>query len=81
MRVPQEGWTMQDGTPWPGNNTNDHPGMIQILLARSGGVQGNELPCLVYLSREKRPGFQHHNKAGALNALVNKSKIISLLKL
>jgi hypothetical protein len=22
---------MQDGTPWPGNNTRDHPGMIQVL--------------------------------------------------
>jgi cellulose synthase A len=24
----------------------------------------------VYVSREKRPGFQHHKKAGAMNALV-----------
>lgn len=22
---------MQDGTPWPGNNTRDHPGMIQVV--------------------------------------------------
>lgn len=29
-KVPEEGWTMQDGTPWPGNNTRDHPGMIQV---------------------------------------------------
>ncbi|KAF9587525.1 hypothetical protein IFM89_003630, partial [Coptis chinensis] len=29
-KVPKEGWTMQDGTPWPGNNVRDHPGMIQI---------------------------------------------------
>lgn len=21
---------MQDGTPWPGNNVRDHPGMIQV---------------------------------------------------
>ncbi|KAF9624033.1 hypothetical protein IFM89_007731 [Coptis chinensis] len=28
-KVPKEGWTMQDGTPWPGNNVRDHPGMIQ----------------------------------------------------
>ncbi|KAG9148715.1 hypothetical protein Leryth_013402, partial [Lithospermum erythrorhizon] len=27
MKVPPEGWIMQDGTPWPGNNTRDHPGM------------------------------------------------------
>ena len=31
QKVPQEGWIMQDGTPWPGNNSRDHPGMIQVL--------------------------------------------------
>lgn len=30
QKVPEEGWTMQDGTPWPGNNVRDHPGMIQV---------------------------------------------------
>lgn len=34
-------------------------------------VEGNELPRLVYVSREKRPGFDHHKKAGAMNALVS----------
>ena len=32
QKTPEEGWTMQDGTPWPGNNTRDHPGMIKVLL-------------------------------------------------
>lgn len=43
-----------------------------MFLGRSGGLDtdGNELPRLVYVSREKRPGFQHHKKAGAMNALV-----------
>lgn len=31
QKKPEEGWTMQDGTPWPGNNTRDHPGMIQVF--------------------------------------------------
>lgn len=72
LKVPEEGWTMQDGTPWPGNNTRDHPGMIQVFLGHSGGhdTDGNELPRLVYVSREKRPGFNHHKKAGAMNSLV-----------
>lgn len=30
LKKPEEGWVMQDGTPWPGNNTRDHPGMIQV---------------------------------------------------
>ena len=45
----------------------------QVFLGHSGGLdtEGNELPRLVYVSREKRPGFQHHKKAGAMNALVS----------
>ena len=41
-------------------------------MGHSGGLdsEGNELPRLVYVSREKRPGFSHHKKAGAMNALV-----------
>ncbi|CAA2999566.1 cellulose synthase A catalytic subunit 7 [UDP-forming] [Olea europaea subsp. europaea] len=78
-KVPLGGWIMQDGTPWPGNNTKDHPGMIQVFLGHSGGhdVEGNELSRLVYVSREKRPGFQHHKKAGAMNALVRISGILT----
>ncbi|PON41142.1 Cellulose synthase [Parasponia andersonii] len=34
QKTPEEGWTMQDGTPWPGNNSRDHPGMIQIFFSR-----------------------------------------------
>ncbi|KAL3696429.1 hypothetical protein R1sor_010505 [Riccia sorocarpa] len=79
QRVPEEGWTMQDGTPWPGNNIRDHPGMIQVFLGQSGGqdTDGNVLPRLVYVSREKRPGFHHHKKAGAMNALVRVSAILT----
>eukprot|EP00246_Nothoceros_aenigmaticus_P012626 TRINITY_DN400_c0_g1_i1.p1 TRINITY_DN400_c0_g1~~TRINITY_DN400_c0_g1_i1.p1 ORF type:complete len:1103 (+),score=191.20 TRINITY_DN400_c0_g1_i1:225-3533(+) len=78
-KVPDEGWTMQDGTPWPGNNTRDHPGMIQVFLGHSGGLdtEGNELPRMVYVSREKRPGFNHHKKAGAMNALVRVSAVLT----
>lgn len=78
-KVPEEGWTMQDGTLWPGNNVRDHPGMIQVFLGQSGGhdTDGNELPRLVYVSREKRPGFNHHKKAGAMNALVRVSAVLT----
>ena len=72
QKVPEEGWTMQDGTPWPGNNVRDHPGMIQVFLGQNGvrDIEGNELPRLIYVSREKRPGYEHHKKAGAMNSLV-----------
>ena len=32
QKKPEDGWVMQDGTPWPGNNTRDHPGMIQVFI-------------------------------------------------
>ncbi|XP_004502891.1 cellulose synthase A catalytic subunit 2 [UDP-forming]-like [Cicer arietinum] len=79
QKVPEDGWTMQDGTPWPGNNVRDHPGMIQVFLGHDGvrDIEGNELPRLLYVSREKRPGFDHHKKAGAMNSLIRVSSIIS----
>lgn len=79
QKVPEEGWTMQDGSPWPGNNVRDHPGMIQVFLGNDEvrDIEGNELPKLVYVSREKRPGFDHHKKAGAMNALMRVSAVIS----
>lgn len=79
QKKPEEGWVMQDGTPWPGNNTRDHPGMIQVYLGSGGAldVEGKELPKLVYVSREKRPGYNHHKKAGAMNALVRVSAVLT----
>ncbi|KAL8261417.1 hypothetical protein R6Q59_025466 [Mikania micrantha] len=79
QKAPEDGWTMQDGTPWPGNNVKDHPGMIQVFLGSNGvqDVEGNKLPCLIYVSREKRPGFDHHKKAGAMNALIRVSAVIT----
>ncbi|KAK8945102.1 Cellulose synthase-like protein D2 [Platanthera zijinensis] len=35
------------------------------------------LPMLVYMSREKRPGYDHNKKAGAMNALVRASAVLS----
>ncbi|WVZ79514.1 hypothetical protein U9M48_027085 [Paspalum notatum var. saurae] len=78
-KVPEDGWVMSDGTPWPGNNPRDHPAMIQVLLGHPGDqdAAGNQLPRLFYVSREKRPGFQHHSKAGALNALLRVSALLT----
>jgi hypothetical protein len=33
-KVPEDGWVMSDGTPWPGNNPRDHPAMIQVKTLR-----------------------------------------------
>ncbi|KAK9012717.1 hypothetical protein V6N11_040755 [Hibiscus sabdariffa] len=52
QKLPEDGWTMHDGTPWLGNSLPDHPGMIQVFLGHSGfrDEEGNELPRLVYVS-------------------------------
>uniref|UniRef100_A0A0D9WRU6 Uncharacterized protein n=1 Tax=Leersia perrieri TaxID=77586 RepID=A0A0D9WRU6_9ORYZ len=75
----EEGWVMSDGAAWPGNNPRDHPAMIQVMLGHPGDrdVDGGELPRLFYVSREKRPGFRHHGKAGAMNALLRVSAVLS----
>ncbi|CAL0334715.1 unnamed protein product [Lupinus luteus] len=53
--------------------------VVLVFLGHSGAhdMEGNELPRLVYVSREKRPGYQHHKKAGAENALVRVSAVLT----
>ncbi|CAL9050920.1 unnamed protein product [Musa banksii] len=61
----------------PGN----HQAIVQILIdgrdQNAIDIEGNTLPTLVYLSREKRPRYPHNFKAGALNALIRVSSEIS----
>ncbi|GBG89411.1 hypothetical protein CBR_g49201 [Chara braunii] len=78
--IPHGGWKMADGAPWPGNNRSDHVGMIQVFLQPDGDtkdINGDPLPKLVYVSREKRPGYDHNKKAGAMNALMRASALIT----
>ncbi|KAL5717180.1 cellulose synthase (UDP-forming) [Ranunculus cassubicifolius] len=77
--VPPHGWTMKDGTPWPGNNTGNHPGMIQVIIGSGGPYDDHyrHLPRLVYVSRETRPGFQNNKRAGSINAMVRVSALLT----
>ncbi|EFJ32798.1 cellulose synthase-like D3-1, glycosyltransferase family 2 protein [Selaginella moellendorffii] len=75
------------------HSRGDHAGIIQVMLAppSSEPLMGSSdednlidtseldirLPMLVYVSREKRPGYDHNKKAGAMNALVRTSAIMS----
>jgi len=56
---------------------------LQVFLGQNGvrDIEGNELPRLVYVSREKRPGFEHHKKAGAMNALVESLLSLFILQI
>eukprot|EP00249_Psilotum_nudum_P020863 c27878_g4_i1 orf=38-1276(+) len=75
------------------HSRGDHAGIIQVMLAPPSSeplfgsadqvnlIDSTEvdirLPMLVYVSREKRPGYDHNKKAGAMNALVRSSAIMS----
>ncbi|KGN44128.1 cellulose synthase-like protein E1 [Cucumis sativus] len=59
----------------------DHDTLIQIVVdgrdPKATDVEGDMLPTLVYLAREKRPQYFHNFKAGAMNALLRVSSQIS----
>lgn len=58
------------------SNRKDHQTILQMVIDGNGrdekavDEEGQPLPSLVYLSREKRPHHHHQFKAGAMNALV-----------
>ncbi|CDY61894.1 BnaAnng17960D [Brassica napus] len=69
----------------------DHAGILQVMLKppSSDPLIGSSndkiidfsdtdtrLPMLVYVSREKRPGYDHNKKAGAMNALVPMNALV-----
>ncbi|XP_068642102.1 cellulose synthase-like protein D1 [Aristolochia californica] len=78
--------------PAPDHKKGDHAGILQVMIkvppneVEYGGPDENtldftgidiRLPMFAYVSREKRSGFDHNKKAGAMNALVRASAILS----
>ncbi|OEL33359.1 Cellulose synthase-like protein E6 [Dichanthelium oligosanthes] len=64
-----------------GGTSRDHQPTVQILIdgkdSDAVDYDGNVLPTLVYMAREKRPQYHHNFKAGAMNALIRVSSVIS----
>nr|XP_016451412.1 PREDICTED: cellulose synthase-like protein E6 [Nicotiana tabacum] len=60
---------------------HDHHSIVQILIDgrnhNMADVDGNPLPTLVYMSREKKPKWPHNFKAGSMNSLIRVSSQIS----
>lgn len=59
---------------------NDHPPVVEVIgdkYFNTANTEQEEMPLLVYVSREKRPSHSHHFKAGALNTLLRVSGLIS----
>nr|AFZ78595.1 cellulose synthase-like protein [Populus tomentosa] len=63
------------------SSRRDHQTILQILIdgtdPQAMDNEGQPLPTLVYLAREKRPQYPHNFKAGAMNALIRVSSRIS----
>ncbi|THU48252.1 hypothetical protein C4D60_Mb09t24290 [Musa balbisiana] len=64
-----------------GMTSRNHQPIVQILTDSSDKSSvddhGITLPTLVYMAREKRPQHHHNFKAGAMNALIRVSSVIS----
>ncbi|KAJ1290094.1 hypothetical protein BS78_02G216200 [Paspalum vaginatum] len=82
-KVPEEIRVNHKGfSEWnTGITSKDHQPIVQILIDGKGNDAvdngGNVLPTLVYMAREKRPQYHHNFKAGAMNALIRVSSVIS----
>ncbi|CAL5395084.1 unnamed protein product [Camellia sinensis] len=79
-------------TAAPDHKKGDHPGILQVMskVPEMDPVLGEQdekkldftgidtrIPMFAYVSREKRPGYDHNKKAGAMNALVRASAVLS----
>ncbi|XP_057959825.1 cellulose synthase-like protein G2 isoform X2 [Malania oleifera] len=61
-------------------NTQIHPPVVKLMnheIADEANTAREDMPLLVYVSREKKPRHPHHFKAGALNVLLRVSGLIS----
>ncbi|XP_047329478.1 cellulose synthase-like protein D4 [Impatiens glandulifera] len=86
-------WPGTWAVPSRDHSKGDHAGILQVMLKPPSpdplmGPSDEEkmidfsdvdirLPMFVYVSREKRPGYDHNKKAGAMNALVRASAVLS----
>ncbi|KAH9290261.1 hypothetical protein KI387_034378, partial [Taxus chinensis] len=54
-----------------------NPAQMLLEKGKDSDVEGNDLPSMVYVCREKRPEHPHNFKAGALNVLIRVSAVMS----
>ncbi|KAJ9568011.1 hypothetical protein OSB04_003977 [Centaurea solstitialis] len=73
LRLEHQGFAEWDSF----TSSRDHGAIVQILLDHNQDREGNSLPKLIYMAREKRPDHFHNFKAGAMNALIRVSSMIS----
>ncbi|XWS75762.1 hypothetical protein CRYUN_Cryun01aG0120000 [Craigia yunnanensis] len=57
--------------------SSNHPTIIKIIGENKQSFGDDDVPHLVYISREKRPNHPHHFKAGAMNVLSRVSGVMT----
>ncbi|EES04292.1 hypothetical protein SORBI_3003G442500 [Sorghum bicolor] len=63
---------------WTKAERQDHDAYVEIISGKEDGDEEEEMPpALVYVAREKRRAWPDHFKAGALNALLRVSGVVS----
>ncbi|KAG2611217.1 hypothetical protein PVAP13_4KG149000, partial [Panicum virgatum] len=60
-----------------GAECRNHPTIIKVLRDSGKAGDGNGIPSLIYISREKSPRHQHHFKAGAMNVLTRVPAVLT----
>ncbi|CAI5460799.1 unnamed protein product, partial [Closterium sp. Yama58-4] len=62
---PRDGWTMPDGTAWPGNDRSDHVGMIQAICFLADPLKGGRVCFVQFPQRfdgvDKSDRYANHN--------------------
>ncbi|XP_020264375.1 cellulose synthase-like protein E6 isoform X2 [Asparagus officinalis] len=81
-KIPEEFKEQKRVSKWNAEMTSrNHRPIVQIMIdgrdQTATDLDGNPLPTLVYVAREKHPQHHHNFKAGAMNALIRVSSEIS----
>ncbi|XP_028808357.1 cellulose synthase-like protein H1 [Neltuma alba] len=74
----EQGPAQLDGDLADFSNTErrNHPAIIKVIWENKK-ITSDGLPHLIYISREKRPKYPHHYKAGAMNTLARVSGLMT----
>ncbi|CAN6194918.1 unnamed protein product [Urochloa humidicola] len=67
----------KDKSSWTNEQRQEHDAYVEIISEEEEEEEETAMPLLVYVSREKRRASPHHFKAGALNALLRVSGLVS----
>ncbi|CAN6452544.1 unnamed protein product [Victoria cruziana] len=69
-------FSAQEYSEFAAVHRRNHPAIVKVMNEHSG-TEDDQVPHLIYISREKRPSHRHHFKAGAMNVLTRVSGVMT----